>query len=515
MRTLMADQPPGRTAICFPCMGVHDKPSRRMRPVRIRLGAVWFWPTLASLIAGFQFQSATLCAQLSESFADPAGTLDVRFQQPEFGWWANGSWITATALQPDGKIVVGGHFTLLNGERTLGIARLLPDGTRDSSFSFDSGELFFGMPVTAVALQPDGKILFVCRPATYGQFLARLESTGKTDPTFAATVGGSINAVQVLPSGNIVIGGRFRYVNDVVRHSIARLLADGTVDETFQPGTGVRNQGEPGVVNAIALQSDGKWLIGGQFTSVDGLRRTNVARLYANGAVDPSFDAGAVLGQDNEFYVAALAVRPNGKVLVGGHFDPSPFATSRNLVRLHASGSLDVAFNRNGRGTDATEGAEISKIQVQRDGRILVAGYFRKFNRTARNSLARLQRSGALDTSFDPTGWEAPIEIFDLLIQPDDQILVAGDFNYFDLAPTGIARVNPGIMDFKFYAVRRSSSGTFFRFEIPPGTVYKLQRSVDLLDWKPVVTLSNQTHWTDSSSGTHSKQFYRAIRTVP
>ena len=80
--------------------------------------------------------------------------------------------------------------------------------------------------------------------------------------------------IAVQSDGRIVIGGRFTSYDGVARNRIARLHTDGSLDESFDPGVGLDDFPE-----AIAVQSDGKILIGGNFTSYDGVARNRVARL--------------------------------------------------------------------------------------------------------------------------------------------------------------------------------------------------------------------------------------------
>lgn len=109
---------------------------------------------------------------------------------------------------------------------------------------------------------------------------------GVLDPTFAPTVSGPVYATAVQPDGRILLGGAFTAVNNSSsRNHLARLFADGSLDTTFfNTGSGVG-----GTVWCLALQTDGRIVIGGDFNSVIGTTRTRVARLNANGTVDASF----------------------------------------------------------------------------------------------------------------------------------------------------------------------------------------------------------------------------------
>jgi uncharacterized delta-60 repeat protein len=196
--------------------------------------------------------------------------------------------VQAVALQRDGKVLVGGYFTQVDGVARNNIARLNADGVLDTNF--DPGTGANGL-VYAVASQPDGKVL---------------------------------------------IGGVFTQVNGVERNSIARLNANGSLDTTFDPGTGANDQ-----VWAVAIQSDGKVLIGGDFTQVNGVGRGRIARLNPDGSVDTSFDPGA----GANWQVFAVALQLDGKVLIGGNFVLVNGASRPYVARLNADGSLDTNFD--------------------------------------------------------------------------------------------------------------------------------------------------------------------------
>jgi uncharacterized delta-60 repeat protein len=127
-------------------------------------------------------------------------------------------------------------------------------------------------------LQPDGKVLINGR--------TRLNADGSLDGGFNSGAGanGTILSVALQPNGKVLIGGSFTTFNGTNRVHIARLNANGSLDTTFNPGTGA-----DGVVRSIALQSDGKVLIGGDFLTVQGELRPYVARLYGD-SVAPSLN---------------------------------------------------------------------------------------------------------------------------------------------------------------------------------------------------------------------------------
>ena len=167
------------------------------------------------------------------------------------------------------------------------------------------------------------------------------------DTTFNPGADNRVWVVAVQADGKILVSGEFTALGGggtgtTERRYIGRLNADGSLDTSFNPGAN-------GEVRAIALQGDGKILVGGFFTMLGGggtgtTPRAYIGRLNADGSLDSSFDPGA-----NE-PVTALAVEGDGKILVGGGFTMlgggGTGTTPRSKIgRLTADGSLDSTFN--------------------------------------------------------------------------------------------------------------------------------------------------------------------------
>ena len=197
-------------------------------------------------------------------------------------------------IQPDNKTVFSGDFRAYNGTLRNRIARMNADGSLDTGFmaSPNSGA---NDTISCVALQPDGKVLiggvFTSFNSTNRFHIARLNSDGTLDASFSTGLGanGSVWALALQTDGKVLIGGNFTSVNSTNRNNIARLNSDGSLDTGFS--------GRPnGTVNAIALQADGKVVLGGQFTSLDNTNYSHIARLNVDGSLDTSFNAG--LGAD-------------------------------------------------------------------------------------------------------------------------------------------------------------------------------------------------------------------------
>jgi uncharacterized delta-60 repeat protein len=344
------------------------------------------------------------------------------------------------ARQPDGKIIIVGFFTRYNGVGRKGIARINADGSLDPTFNPGTGA---NGPVESFALQPDGKILiggyFTSYNGNARNYIARLNADGSLDATFNPGTGASslVESIVLQPDGKILIGGWFTSYNGTARNRIARLNADGSLDATFNPGTGASS-----TVNSIALQPDGKILIGGSFTSFNGMSRDRIARLNADGSLDATFNPGT--GASNPVY--SFALQPDGKILIGGFFTSYNGTSRGRIARLNPDGSLDATFNP---GTGAN--GDVRSIALQPDGKIFVAGSFLAFNGTSINNIARLKTTGQLDPFFHPlAGFNGSIGV--IVQQPDGKILVGGAFTqYGGTMRNRLARLNPnGTLDIFF-----------------------------------------------------------------
>jgi uncharacterized delta-60 repeat protein len=336
-------------------------------------------------------------------------------------------------IQPDGKIIIGGQITTYNSVAKNGIFRLNADGSDDTSFSV-SGT---GASVFSIVRQSDGKLVvggnFTGIGGTVRQSIARLNTDGTFDASFDAGAGLSastlINELAQQADGSIVMVGNFTSYNGTSRSGIARTNANGTLDATLAP-----TATQAGFILAMYHQTDGKVLIGGQFTAVNGTPRSNVARLNADGSLDASFNpgTGAVGG-----IVESFAVQTDGKVIVGGEFTTFNGTASKTIVRLNADGTLDTSFVV-GTGTDGG----VLTLALQADGKILVGGVFTTYNSVAGNNLVRLNTDGSRDTTL-VTGTGPNSTVHKIVVQADGKILVGGDFaTYNAAAKTRLMRIN-------------------------------------------------------------------------
>lgn len=322
------------------------------------------------------------------------------------------------ALQPDGKILIGGSFGSLGGVTRTRIARLNPDGSIDTSFNPNANNTVYG-----ISVQPDGKILvggdFTTISGVSRNRIARLNPDGSLDPSFNPNAGGSVYGMAIQADGRVVVGGSFTTIGGVSRNRIARLDVDGTLDVGFNPNAN-------GTVNGVAVQADGRILVWGNHTNIGGSVRNRIARLNADGSLDPGFNPNAN-GQVN-----AVAVQVDGKVVVGGGFSFISGASRGGLARINADGTLDPGFNPN-------VFATVHTLALQVDGRIVVGGDFYTVGGVSRNNIARVNADGTLDADFNPN---ANSPVIGIALQPDGRILAWGGFTTIGGASrNGIARL--------------------------------------------------------------------------
>jgi uncharacterized delta-60 repeat protein len=342
------------------------------------------------------------------------------------------SWVNTTAIQSDGKIIIGGIFTSYDSIGRNHIARLNTDGTLDTTFNPGAGA---NSSVNAIAIQLDGKIIIGGFFTSYGGIgrnrIARLNTDGTLDSTFNPGTGADSTVFCIsLQNGKIIIGGMFREYNGTNRNYIARLNADGMLDSTFIHGIGADNW-----IKTTVVQSNGEIIIGGDFTSYHGIVRNRIARLNVDGILDTAFNPGT--GAND--LVNTTALQPNGKIIIGGYFTKYNGAYSSRIARLNTDGMLDTTFN-----TIIGANNYVNTTVILPNGKIIIGGYFTKYYGTGRKGIARLNDDGTLDTTFNPgTGMNG--SVVTAALQPNGKIIIGGNFTYYYDSATNrnrVARVN-------------------------------------------------------------------------
>lgn len=355
-----------------------------------------------------------------------SGSLDPSFSSPTFldvrvsTGTVNGP---AAVLQPDGRIIVAGGFTVAGANH---LARLNTDGTQDMSFQTGVGP---SASPYAISLQANGSLLVGGAFGAYDGVetpLVQLTGSGTRDPAFAPMVqsAGAVLSMVRQPDNQLIIGGNFTEINGQPVHRLARISETGMVDATFAAATGVL----PASVNSLALQADGRVLAGSS---------QGTARFLPTGSPDASFSFSG--------NTTVLAVQADGRILIGGNFGITSGGVLYNrLIRLMSTGSVDPTFARTTTGTGVPNSTDA--LLIQPDGRIVVAGTFVPPGQTVAARLVRYGTTGSLDATFNNNIAFAAASgstltsprIYALALQPDGKIVAGGGFGTVD----GSTRVN-------------------------------------------------------------------------
>jgi uncharacterized delta-60 repeat protein len=366
------------------------------------------------------------------------------------------NFVNIIKMQSTNKIIIAGGFTAYNYQPVNRIARLNSDLTLDSFNTIGiTGTGSYG--VGAVEVLSNDYILVGGRFTNFNgggaNDIIKLNPNGNPDPTFSSGTGVAlswnvpnkmISAIAVQSDGRIIISGNFDSYNGQIRKGIARLYPNGTLDPSFNPGNGFLNQDGP---CSIAIQPDGKIVVAGNFTSYQGQTRNKIVRILSDGNIDPSFvptnsvSAGAI----DDFNVL---LQPNGGIIFYGKFTNYNGTGKNNIVRLKAiDGSVDTSFT----GTGTTTNTKIWAAEIDPlTGHIYIGGGFVSMNGNTNNYyFGRFTSTGVVDNSFIG-GYGPSYQIWSLKRQPDGKMILGGlNFNYYNtvaFSPAGngnITRINP------------------------------------------------------------------------
>lgn len=381
------------------------------------------------------------------------GTLDETFRPliEQNGWADDVESVTSIAFQKQGGIIIAGDLDEIDGTSRRGIARLYKeDNECVGVVQLSSPEVRVeetagvveielrrtGNLQTAAAVYFDllpGNQPFIT-PATAGQDYL----VGESKVVFAPGEALKRFGVPIVNDGLVetteTISVRLRDLEgDIVLlapYETSILLLDD--DSRGLPGTPESiNYGTNVIVHAIAMDRISRAIVGGVFTSLGGEPRTNIARLRADGTIDPGFYNGGV-----PFPVRAIHISHDyGTILVGG---------DEGIVRLHPNGTLDTSFNSVIRGPTP----RVTEIVVQPDDKILIAGELNRVNGRIQAGIARLHPLGDVDDTFDPRGGvsnlaEEHVVVTSLALTTEGKILLGGSFSSVaGLANFALVRLN-------------------------------------------------------------------------
>ena len=365
------------------------------------------------------------------------GKVDVAFNTYDDGLQGDGfdGTVRTTALQDDGKLIVGGDFLNFNGGATPYLCRLLPDGSKDPSFALGTG---FQANVYCTLIQPDGKIIvggnFTAFNGSSAGKIIRLNPDGSRDLTFdtsnAATTG-IVYDLALQSDGSIIIVGSFTKYGSATANRVARILPNGNFDLTFAMGVAASS-----LVEEVHIQQDGKILLGGSFTSFNGVACGRIMRLNSNGSVDATF----VTGTGFDANVSALTSQTDGKILVGGSFLNFNGVTANKIIRLNSNGSVDSSFIS---GSGFSSGT-VEIINVSAAGAIMIGGSFiETYNGTDVNRIMLLEANGMLNPAFDIGSGPSTGTVNAITEEVTNSWYIGGSFLVFDSQTQGrLARID-------------------------------------------------------------------------
>ncbi len=365
-------------------------------------------------------------------------------------------------LLPDGKFMARGSFRSVNGTTRRYIARVNADGSFDSAFNVVQPDAYADGNCHALAVAADGRLLAGGDQVLFREvgrnYLARLNSDGSLGEPYKAGTGFSdkVTALLIQPDVRIIAGCYFGYYNGQRVERVVRLNPDGSMDPSFQADAFIDRK-----VTALALQPDGKLLVGGNFhrlgpNSPQTLGPNLLVRLNTDGSLDQSFSAPTSLMSVSPgtlmYYdmVAAIAVLADGKVMVGGPAmdlwrltpdgsqdmsftasqigstfcvqpDERPVGGGSNIVRRQLNGATDPTFQGHLGGPPLTPSTNL--IVPLANGQLMLAGGFASYNGTPTEKLIRMNSDGSLDASFQPP---LGISASAIVPRPNGQLLCAG-----------------------------------------------------------------------------------------
>lgn len=413
------------------------------------------------------------CGSLARLHPDGAVDATVSFPRfNQYDYSAGG--VTNIAVLSDGRIAVSGGFDRVDSTLQESAALLLPTGAVDETFEVGAAfhsNCCATSGIKGMVVDADDRLYFVGNFTEAQGYTAsgiiRLLPNGAPDPLFNFGLGVNygyqpdVSAVALASNGGVIAVGDINTYGNIVTGDIVHVLENGDPDLAFDPGTGANS-----TVQALARQEDGKLLVGGTFSHFNGEYRLYLARLHADGTLDQTFHPPAW----SHGSVRSIEVLTDGRILCGGSFDEIGVDQERvGLVRLNADGSLDNTFQ-----TYSHPSISILDIVVQQDGKITIAGWMNQYHDAPRSLITRLLPDGELDESFTtaPGGFtDQGVVLFpddgpfvfgpyieSILLQPDGKTLVAGVFStYGGEERVRIARLNvDGSNDLSFDA------GTYF-----------------------------------------------------
>lgn len=371
----------------------------------------------------------------------PDGTVDQDF---DTGTGFNGK-VYSSLIQSDGKIIIGGNFTSYNGVPIGRLIRLNNDGSHDATFN--TSEAASSGIINQITEQSDGKIVIVGSFTKYDGVtvnrVARILANGNLDTSFLTGLGApaNINSIQIQTDGKIILAGNFIKFNGIDVNKIIRLNPDGSIDATFNIGTGFNQD-----INTMVLQSDGRIIIGGEFTDYNGIAANRIIRLNSDGTIDSGFLSGTGLNNGSVYIIKTDAL---GNIMLGGSFTDLYNGSEVNrLLFLDANGNIKTNFDIG----SGPASASVLTLNNSSDGSWFVGGSFSVFDSQNQGRLSKIDGNGIHDTGYLSAGVGFDNSVLKVLPLSDNKTMVFGNFSRFnDVTSSKIARLSTdGELDITF-----------------------------------------------------------------
>jgi uncharacterized delta-60 repeat protein len=439
---------------------------------------------------------------------DGPGLVDPTFDPFAAGWPGNvETGISFLIPQADGSAIAGASWPDANSSRS-GLIRFERDGGLDRQFGLaNTNGVQVNVPLVqcGMSLAGGGYLLGLADGG-----LVRADGAGAIVGAFAPIVQGAVRALLGLPDGRVVVGGQLALTNRDGGFGIVMLSLEGALDDTFAPVTVELDwwpwQGWALEVNSLVQCADGGLIVGGRFDRIGGESRTDLAKLRADGSVDPEFKVSihdslptdlAVSGHVNR-----VRLQPDGGILIAGRFREVQGIERHQVARLLPDGALDPSFDAGL--TFAAEpwlDAEIGDVILDPDGRAIAACVWRTTSPWPlpvplpdHARVVRLRRDGSLDPHFhaaqaaassNPWGLSANA----LALGLNDAIWVGGTFLVVDgVSRPSVARLHGGDL-IEVRQIEKAAGGTLQLVVFAPRTArYALETSTDFATWRRVDT---------------------------
>lgn len=362
------------------------------------------------------------------------------------------------AIQSDGKIVIVGSFSTVNGIPSKYIVRLNVDGTIDNSFTVGTGFTTYGNSnytfASAVAIRPDGKIFvggdLAQYNGSYKNSLFLLNTDGTLDPSFTldSWFGQiSISKIKLLSDSNILITNQFFSYIYKLNPDGSKHATDFTTTITLGSSTSPASNT---VIHSLVEEANGKIVVGGRFDRVNSINYKDLIRLNSNGTFDNTFLPTGFNGtytlNDNRVGVTSILLQDDGKFIVAGDFRQYAGEIANGILRLNSDFTKDANFN-GGIDNDTSDASHyysyFNSLAWYPDGDIVGVGHFKNYNNISSNNITKINTDGSKESTFNNIcrGFDESVDQFEL--QPDGKILAIGRFHSYNGANRNrIVRLN-------------------------------------------------------------------------